>query len=104
MSLTKAGQELYSGDCMSSPIKGGGRIQLPEPVAAVPLTAGGLNALVAAAELDLVARTTGQEFGEANVLSRIVHVVAGLGAVHGITQFTSRNANQASLRSASAGA
>ena len=75
-----------------------------QPVAAVLLTAGGLIVLVAVAELDLVARITGQEFGEANGLSRIVYALVALVGVHGITQFTSRNANQAGLRSASAGA
>ena len=85
-------------------IKGGGRVRTLEPVAAGLLTAGGLIVLVAVAELDLVARITGQEFRDDNALSRIVYAVVGLVAVYGITQFTSRNANQAGLRSASAGA
>jgi uncharacterized membrane protein YuzA (DUF378 family) len=74
-------------------------------IAAALLIVGGLNwGLVAVAEFDLVAWITGQEFGEANVLSRIVYGLVGLAAVYGLTQLTSRNANPTSLRSASAGA
>lgn len=80
-------------------------MQVLKPVAAVLLIVGGLNwGLVAMAEFDLVAWITGQDFGEVNVLSRIVYALVGLAAVYGITQLTSRNANQASPRSASAGA
>jgi uncharacterized membrane protein YuzA (DUF378 family) len=42
--------------------------------------------------------------GDDHALSRIVYALDGLVAVYGITHFTSRNANQAGLRSASAGA
>jgi uncharacterized protein len=66
---------------------------------------GGLNwGLVAIAEFDLVAWITGQEFGEANAISRIVYGLVGLAAVYGITQLASRNANPIGLRSASADA
>jgi uncharacterized protein len=74
-------------------------------IAAVLLIVGGLNwGLVAIAEFDLVAWITGQEFGEANALSRIVYGLVGLAAVYGITQLPSRNANPISLRSAPADA
>lgn len=74
-------------------------------IAAALLIVGGLNwGLVAVAEFDLVAWITGQEFGEANALSRIVYGLVGVAAVYGLTQLTSRNANPTSQRSASAGA
>jgi uncharacterized membrane protein YuzA (DUF378 family) len=74
-------------------------------VAALLLIVGGLNwGLVAIAEFDLVAWITGQEFGEANALSRIVYGLVGLAAIYGITQLASRNANPTSLRTASADA
>jgi uncharacterized membrane protein YuzA (DUF378 family) len=48
---------------------------------------GGLNwGLVAAAEFDLVATLVGLEFGETNVLSRIVYGLVGLSAVYLATQ------------------
>jgi uncharacterized protein len=75
------------------------------PIAAVLLIVGGLNwGLVAIAEFDLVAWLTGQEFGEANALSRIVYGLVGLAAVYGVTRLATRNANPISLRSASADA
>jgi uncharacterized membrane protein YuzA (DUF378 family) len=74
-------------------------------IAAVLLIVGGLNwGLVAVAEFDLVAWITGQEFGEANAISRIVYGLVGLSAVYGITQLVSRSTDPTSLRSASAGA
>jgi uncharacterized membrane protein YuzA (DUF378 family) len=72
------------------------------PLAAVLLIVGGLNwGLVAIAEFDLVAWITGAEFGETNVVSRIVYGLVGLAAVYGITQLASRNTKATSLRSAS---
>jgi uncharacterized membrane protein YuzA (DUF378 family) len=48
---------------------------------------GGLNwGLVAAAELDLVAKLTGNRFGETSVASRIVYGAVGLGSVYGAIQ------------------
>ena len=74
-------------------------------IAAVLLIVGGLNwGLVAIAEFDLVALITGQEFGEANALSRVVYGLVGLAAVYGVTRLPSRNANSIGLRSASADA
>jgi uncharacterized protein len=74
-------------------------------IAAVLLIVGGLNwGLVAIAEFDLVAWITGQEFGEANAVSRIVYGLVGLAAIYGITQLASLNENRTSMRSASAGA
>ena len=76
-------------------------------LAAVLLIVGGLNwGLVAVAEFDLVAWITGQEFGEANALSRIVYGLVGLAAVYAISQLTSRSTtHSAGVRhSASAGA
>jgi uncharacterized protein len=74
-------------------------------LAAVLLIVGGLNwGLVAVAEFDFVAWITGQEFGEANALSRLVYGLVGLAAVYGITQLPSRNDNPTSVRSAPAGA
>jgi uncharacterized membrane protein YuzA (DUF378 family) len=53
---------------------------------ALPLI-GGLNwGLVAAAELDLVAKLTGNRFGETNVASRILYGAVGLGSVYGAIQ------------------
>jgi uncharacterized membrane protein YuzA (DUF378 family) len=74
-------------------------------IAAGLLIVGGLNwGLVALAEFDLVAWLTGQEFGEANVISRIVYGLVGLAAVYGVTQLASRNPIPNGRRSASAGA
>jgi uncharacterized membrane protein YuzA (DUF378 family) len=48
---------------------------------------GGLNwGLVALAEFDLVAALVGLDFGETNVLSRIVYGLVGLAAVYQIAQ------------------
>ncbi|MET0510808.1 MAG: DUF378 domain-containing protein [Thermoleophilaceae bacterium] len=74
-------------------------------IAALLLIVGGLNwGLVAIAEFDLVAWLTGQEFGEASAVSRVVYGLVGLAAVYGITQLRSPNANPISLRSAPADA
>ena len=74
-------------------------------IAALLLIVGGLNwGLVAIAEFDLVAWITGQEFGEANALSRIVYGLVGVAAVYGIAQLASRNPDPVGVRSASAGA
>jgi uncharacterized membrane protein YuzA (DUF378 family) len=75
------------------------------PIATVLLIVGGLNwGLVALAEFDLVAWITGQEFGEANALSRIVYGLVGLSAVYAITRLATRGSGESSLRSASSGA
>lgn len=57
-------------------------------IAAVLLVVGGLNwGLVGLFEFDLVAGIFGgMEFGETNVLSRIVYVLVGLAAVYDIVQ------------------
>jgi uncharacterized membrane protein YuzA (DUF378 family) len=52
-------------------------------LAAALLVVGGLNwGLVAIAEFDLVAALVGLEFGETNVISRIVYGLVGLAAVY----------------------
>ena len=74
-------------------------------IAAVLLIVGGLNwGLVAIAEFDLVAWITGQEFGEANALSRIIYGLVGLSAVYGLAQLVSRDRQPSGVHSASAGA
>ena len=52
--------------------------------AAGTLTAvGGVNwGLVAAAEFDLVAKVTGNDFGETNALSRVVYGLVGAAAAY----------------------
>ena len=61
-------------------------------LAAVLVVVGGLNwGLVALAEFDLVATLVGLEFGETNVVSRLVYGLVGLAAVYQIAQ-------QASIR------
>lgn len=76
-------------------------MKLLTPLAAVLLIVGGLNwGLVAVAEFDLVAWLTGQEFGEASALSRIIYGLVGVSAVYAITQFVSRESTDASFRSA----
>jgi uncharacterized protein len=71
-------------------------------IAALLLIVGGANwGLVAIAEFDLVAWITGQEFGETNVVSRIVYGLVGLAAVYGLAQLATRNENPTGLRSAS---
>ena len=53
--------------------------------AAALLIVGGLNwGLVAIAEFDLVATLVGLEFGETNVVSRIVYGLVGISALYGI--------------------
>jgi uncharacterized membrane protein YuzA (DUF378 family) len=61
-------------------------------LAAVLVVVGGLNwGLVALAEFDLVATLVGLEFGETNVVSRLIYGLVGLAAVYQIAQ-------QASIR------
>ena len=56
-------------------------------LAAVLVVVGGLNwGLVALAEFDLVATLVGLEFGETNVVSRIVYGLVGLAAAYQIAQ------------------
>lgn len=56
-------------------------------LAAVLVAVGGINwGLVAIAEFDLVATLAGLEFGETNVVSRIVYGLVGLAAVYQIAQ------------------
>ena len=56
-------------------------------IAAALVIVGGLNwGLVAVAEFDLVATLVGLEFGETNVLSRIVYGLVGVSAVYQIAQ------------------
>lgn len=58
-----------------------------DAVAGALLIIGGLNwGLVAIAEFDLVAFVVGLDFGETNVLSRIVYGLVGLSAVYVATQ------------------
>ena len=72
------------------------------PLAAVLLIVGGLNwGLVSLAEFDLVAWITGQEFGEANALSRIIYALVGLSAVYAIAAFASRDTDASPVHSAS---
>jgi uncharacterized protein len=63
-------------------------------VTALLLVVGGLNwGLVAIAEFDLVATLVGLEFGETNVLSRLVYGLVGLSAVYQAVELaTSRRA------------
>jgi uncharacterized membrane protein YuzA (DUF378 family) len=56
-------------------------------LAAVLVVVGGLNwGLVAIAEFDLVATLVGLEFGETNVLSRLVYGLVGAAAAYQIVQ------------------
>lgn len=56
-------------------------------LAAVLVVVGGLNwGLVALAEFDLVATLVGLEFGETNVVSRVVYGLVGLAAAYQIAQ------------------
>lgn len=53
---------------------------------ALPLI-GGVNwGLVAAAEFDLVAKLTGNRFGQTNAASRAVYGAVGLASVYGIAE------------------
>ena len=55
--------------------------------AAVLLIVGGLNwGLVAIAEFDLVAGLAGLDFGETNVLTRVVYGLVGLAALYQVAQ------------------
>jgi uncharacterized protein len=55
--------------------------------AAALVIVGGLNwGLVAVAEFDLVATLVGLEFGETNVLSRIVYGLVGVAAAYQVLQ------------------
>jgi uncharacterized membrane protein YuzA (DUF378 family) len=54
-----------------------------DAVAAALLVVGGLNwGLVAIAQFDLVATVVGLDFGETNVVSRLVYGLVGLSAVY----------------------
>jgi uncharacterized protein len=56
-------------------------------LAAVLVIVGGLNwGLVAIAEFDLVATIVGLDFGETNVVSRVVYGLVGLAAAYQIAQ------------------
>lgn len=56
-------------------------------LAAVLVVVGGLNwGLVAIAEFDLVATLAGLEFGETNVLTRVVYGLVGLAALYQVAQ------------------
>ena len=56
-------------------------------LAAVLVIVGGLNwGLVALAEFDLVATLVGLDFGETNVVSRVVYGLVGLAAAYQIAQ------------------
>ena len=56
-------------------------------LAAGLVVVGGLNwGLVALAEFDLVATLVGLDFGETNVVSRVVYGLVGLGAVYQTAQ------------------
>jgi uncharacterized membrane protein YuzA (DUF378 family) len=61
----------------------------PLDLAALALViVGALNwALVGLFEFDLVATLTGAEFGETNILSRIVYILVGLAGVYLISLF-----------------
>lgn len=68
----------------------------PFDLAALALViVGALNwALVGLFELDLVATLTGSEFGETNLVSRIIYILVGLAGVWLVTLF-SRGASTA---------
>jgi uncharacterized surface protein with fasciclin (FAS1) repeats/uncharacterized membrane protein YuzA (DUF378 family) len=71
--------------------------------AAALLIVGGLNwGLVAVAEFDLVAWLFGEEFGETNVVSRIVYGLVGLAAVYGIASLLARRGRVPAGRPATA--
>jgi uncharacterized membrane protein YuzA (DUF378 family) len=56
-------------------------------LAAVLVVIGGLNwGLVAIAEFDLVATLAGLDFGETNVISRVVYGLVGLAALYQVAQ------------------
>jgi uncharacterized membrane protein YuzA (DUF378 family) len=56
-------------------------------LAAVFVVIGGLNwGLVAIAEFDLVAALAGLDFGETNVLTRVVYGLVGLAALYQVAQ------------------
>jgi uncharacterized membrane protein YuzA (DUF378 family) len=74
-------------------------------LAAVLLIVGGLNwGLVAIAEFDLVAALVGLEFGETNVVSRIVYGLVGLAAVYGIGSLIASGRRLDTVRSTPASA
>jgi uncharacterized protein len=55
-------------------------------VALILVIVGAVNwALVGLLEFDLVAAITGNEFGEVNILSRIVYILVGLAGVYLLT-------------------
>lgn len=59
-------------------------------ISAALLIIGGLNwGLVAVARFDLVAAIFGLDFGETNVITRIVYGLVGLAAVYQVTQLRS---------------
>ena len=56
-------------------------------LAAVLVVIGGLNwGLVAIAEFDVVAALAGLDFGETNVLTRVVYGLVGLAALYQVAQ------------------
>jgi uncharacterized protein len=56
-------------------------------LAALLVIVGGLNwGLVAIAKFDLVATLVGLDFGETNLVSRVVYGLVGLAAVYGVLQ------------------
>jgi uncharacterized protein len=69
-------------------------------ITAALLIVGGLNwGLVAVAEFDLVATLVGLEFGETNVLSRIVYGLVGLSAAYQAARLAMREREQGELAS-----
>lgn len=67
------------------------------------LIIGGLNwGLVAVARFDLVAAIFGLDFGETNVITRIVYGLVGLAAVYQVTQLRSLPARWGARRHAMA--
>jgi hypothetical protein len=64
-------------------------------IAALPVI-GGLNwGLVALGKFDLVAKLTGNDFGETNIASRAVYGLVGAASIYSLVQLT-RRAPQAS--------
>ena len=72
-------------------------------ISAALLIIGGLNwGLVAVARFDLVAAIFGLDFGETNVITRIVYGLVGLAAVYQVTQLRSLPARWGARRHAMA--
>jgi uncharacterized protein len=70
-------------------------------IAGALVIVGGLNwGLVALGEFDLVATLVGEDFGETNVLSRIVYGLVGASAVYLAAQALTRGSTEVGMSSA----